>query len=99
MEIRTKGARATILNSRALATKSGHWPLYRFDPRRDDEGKNPLQLDSKAPSIPLRDYIYNENRYTVLTQSDPAVAAELLKDAQKYVNEHWKKLEAMAAEG
>ncbi|MCB0127233.1 MAG: pyruvate:ferredoxin (flavodoxin) oxidoreductase, partial [Caldilineaceae bacterium] len=87
------------MDQQALATKSGHWPLYRFDPRRTAEGKNPLQLDSKAPSIPLRDYIYNENRYTVLTQTDPAVASELLNAAQKYVNEHWKKLEAMAAEG
>lgn len=87
------------MEQQALATKSGHWPLYRFDPRRDDEGKNPLQLDSRAPSIPLSDYIYNENRYTVLTQTDPAVAGELLNAAQKYVNDHWKKLEAMAAEG
>jgi pyruvate-ferredoxin/flavodoxin oxidoreductase len=86
------------MEQQALATKSGHWPLYRFDPRRHDEGKNPLQLDSKAPSIPLREYIYNENRYTVLTQTDPAVASELLNQAQTYVNDHWKKLEAMAAE-
>ncbi|MEZ4860082.1 MAG: pyruvate:ferredoxin (flavodoxin) oxidoreductase [Caldilineaceae bacterium] len=92
------------MEQQALATKSGHWPLYRYDPRRahpQDEGvapKNPLQLDSKAPQIPLRDYIYHENRYTVLTQSDPTAAAELLAKAQQYVNEHWKKLEAMAAE-
>ena len=86
------------MEQQALATKSGHWPLYRYDPRRHDEGKNPLQLDSKAPSIPLKEYIYNENRYTVLTQSDPAAAATLLIAGQKYVNEHWQKLEAMAAE-
>ena len=86
------------MEQQALATKSGHWPLYRFDPRRKAEGKNPLQLDSKAPQIPLKEYIYNENRYTVLTQSDPAAASALLVEAQKYVDEHWKKLEAMAAE-
>lgn len=86
------------MEQQALATKSGHWPLYRFDPRRKAEGKNPLQLDSKTPQISLKDYIYNENRYTVLVQSDPAAASTLLVDAQKYVDEHWKKLEAMAAE-
>ena len=86
------------MEQQALATKSGHWPLYRFDPRRKAEGKNPLQLDSKAPQIALKDYIYNENRYTVLTQSDPAAASHLLKEAQHYVDEHWKKLEALAAE-
>ncbi|MEZ4735416.1 MAG: pyruvate:ferredoxin (flavodoxin) oxidoreductase [Caldilineaceae bacterium] len=86
------------MEQQALATKSGHWPLYRFDPRRKAEGKNPLQLDSKAPQIALKEYLYNENRYTVLTQSDPAAASTLLAEAQKYVDEHWKKLEAMAAE-
>ncbi|MEZ4615327.1 MAG: pyruvate:ferredoxin (flavodoxin) oxidoreductase [Caldilineaceae bacterium] len=90
------------MEQQALATKSGHWPLYRYDPRRavtvdGAEGKNPLQLDSKAPSIPLKDYIYNENRYRVLTQTDPTTAEHLLKEAQAYVNEHWKRLEAMAA--
>lgn len=86
------------MEQQALATKSGHWPLYRYDPRRHDEGKNPLQLDSKAPSVPLKEYLYNENRYTVLTQTDPNAAATLLTAAQKYVDEHWKKLETMAAE-
>jgi pyruvate-ferredoxin/flavodoxin oxidoreductase len=86
------------MEQQALATKSGHWPLYRFDPRRKAEGKNPLQLDSKAPQIPLKEYIYNENRYTVLTQSDPAAASVLLAEAQNYVNAQWKKLEALAAE-
>lgn len=86
------------MEQQALATKSGHWPLYRYDPRRKAEGKNPLQLDSKAPQIPLKDYIYNENRYTVLIQSDPAAATALLAEAQSYVDEHWKKLETMAAE-
>jgi pyruvate-ferredoxin/flavodoxin oxidoreductase len=86
------------MEQQALATKSGHWPLYRFDPRHKAEGKNPLQLDSKAPQIPLKEYIYNENRYTVLTQSDPAAASVLLAEAQNYVNAQWKKLEALAAE-
>ncbi|MBX3013452.1 MAG: pyruvate:ferredoxin (flavodoxin) oxidoreductase [Caldilineaceae bacterium] len=86
------------MEQQALATKSGHWPLYRYDPRRKSTGQNPLQLDSKAPQIPLKEYIYNENRYTVLAQSDPDAANELLAAAQTYVNDHWKKLAAMAAE-
>ena len=43
-----------------LAVESGYWPLLRYDPRLQREGKNPLQLDSRAPSVPLEDYIYNE---------------------------------------
>ncbi|HWI60747.1 MAG TPA: pyruvate:ferredoxin (flavodoxin) oxidoreductase, partial [Symbiobacteriaceae bacterium] len=45
-----------------LAVSSGHWPLYRFDPRLQAEGKNPLQLEYKGPQIPLKDYVYNETR-------------------------------------
>ncbi len=80
-----------------LAVQSGHWPLYRYDPRLRAEGKNPLQLDSKAPSIPLREYYYNENRYRMLTQSHPDVAEQLLAEAQRTVLERWRKYEHLAA--
>jgi pyruvate-ferredoxin/flavodoxin oxidoreductase len=84
------------LDQQTLAVKSGYWPLYRYDPRRKEEGKNPLQLDSRPPSIPLEDYIYKENRYRMLTQSDPQAADHLLHEAQKAVNEHWQRYERMA---
>ena len=45
------------------AVECGHWPLYRFDPRLKDQGKNPLQLDSKAPTIEFDEYAYSETRY------------------------------------
>ena len=60
-------------------------------------GKNPLQLDSKAPSIPLKDYIYNENRYRMLVQSNPAAAEKLLAAAQAHVNERWQHIQNLAA--
>ncbi|MCB0196110.1 MAG: pyruvate:ferredoxin (flavodoxin) oxidoreductase, partial [Anaerolineae bacterium] len=84
------------LEQQNLATQSGHWPLYRFDPRLKAEGKNPLQLDSRAPKIPLKNYIYNENRYRMLLQSDPQRAAELLAEAQAAVNARWEKYSEMA---
>ena len=80
-----------------LAVDSGHWILYRYDPRLRAEGKNPLQLDSKAPKVPLRDYIYKENRYRMLTQSNPAAAERLLAQAQANVLEHWRKYEHLAS--
>jgi len=61
------------------------------------EGKNPLQLDSRAPRIPLKDYAYNETRYRMLTQSNPEAAARLLAEAQATVLEHWRRYEQMAA--
>ena len=79
-----------------LAVKSGHWPLFRHDPRRADKGDNPMQLDSKAPSVPLAKYIYNETRYTVLARARPEHAKRLLDQAQDDVNESWQVYERLA---
>ncbi len=79
------------------AVSSGHWPLFRYNPALAKEGKNPFQLDSRAPSIPLEKYIYNETRYTMLVNSDPEEAKELLHEAQNNVNERWKLYQHMAA--
>ncbi len=84
------------LRQQKLAVDSGHWPLYRFNPLLAREGKNPFQLDSKAPSIPIQDYIYNEIRYKMLTRTHPDEAAKLLKLAQEDVNERWKVHERLA---
>lgn len=84
------------MTQQKLAVESGHWPLYRFDPRLKAQGKNPFQLDSKAPTVPLKDYIYNEARYRMLVQSNPKAAAELLIHAQQAVNERWAKYEQLA---
>lgn len=84
------------LSQQKLAVQSGHWPLFRFDPRRAAAGKNPMQLDSKAPSVPLEDYVYNETRYTMLKQSHPDDAKKLLEEAKKDVADRWKMYEAWA---
>lgn len=72
-----------------LAVESGYWPLLRYDPRLQREGKNPLQLDSRAPSVPLEDYIYNETRYSLLLRSNPDEAAHLLTKAKEEVAQRW----------
>jgi pyruvate-ferredoxin/flavodoxin oxidoreductase len=73
------------LDQQKLAVKSGHWPLFRYNPRLRTEGKNPFQFDSPPPSIPLEDYIYNESRYTTLLNSHPDAAKKLLEEAQEDV--------------
>jgi len=87
------------LNQQKLAVDSGAWPLYRYNPTLAAEGKNPLQLDSKAPKIPLKDYVYNESRFFSLAQRDEARAEMLLKLAQEDVNNRWRQYEQMAAAG
>ncbi|MBN1312611.1 MAG: pyruvate:ferredoxin (flavodoxin) oxidoreductase [Anaerolineae bacterium] len=84
------------LEQQRLATASGAWPLYRYNPLLKEEGKNPLQLDSKAPSVPLKDYIYNETRYRMLERSKPEAAEMFLKEAQENVLQKWHELEQMA---
>jgi pyruvate-ferredoxin/flavodoxin oxidoreductase len=85
------------LNQQKLAVQSGHWPLYRFDPRLSGAGNNPFQLDAAAPSLPLEEYYYSETRYRMLKQSDPTAAARLLKEAKLDVQMQWQALQAMAA--
>jgi pyruvate-ferredoxin/flavodoxin oxidoreductase len=84
------------LDQQKLAVQSGHWPLFRYNPKLALEGKNPFNLDSKAPTVSLDKYIYNETRYTMLRQSNPKAAEELLKEAQQDVVDRWKVYEHWA---
>jgi pyruvate-ferredoxin/flavodoxin oxidoreductase len=78
------------------AVACGHWPLYRFDPRLKEQGKNPLQLDSKAPTLDFEEYIYGENRYRTLKQSKPEVAKKLLELARSDAAEKYALMEQLA---
>ena len=84
------------MHQQKLAVDSGYWPLYRYNPELTDEGKNPFQLDSHDPKIPLEDYIYTEGRYRMLQQSDPEVAKFLLAQARKAVTHRWQQYKQMA---
>jgi pyruvate-ferredoxin/flavodoxin oxidoreductase len=65
------------------AVAAGYWNTFRFDPRLQADGKNPFQLDSKAPSASYRDFIMNEVRYSALTRSFPQKAEDLFAQAEK----------------
>jgi pyruvate-ferredoxin/flavodoxin oxidoreductase len=85
------------LEQQKAAVQSGYWPLVRFNPELTRQGRNPLQLDSRPPSLPLEKYVYNETRYTMLARSDPEAAKRLLELAQEDVNSRWRQYENMAA--
>jgi pyruvate-ferredoxin/flavodoxin oxidoreductase len=78
-----------------LAVKSGYWPLYRFDPRLKDEGKNPFQLDYEAPDGTLHEFIMGEVRYNSLTRTYPKEAEKLHKKLEEDVNERYIKYKNM----
>jgi pyruvate-ferredoxin/flavodoxin oxidoreductase len=78
------------------AVASGYWPLYRYNPDLKAEGKNPLQLDSKAPTVNFADFAYSENRYRTLKDSKPETAAELMKLATSDVAERFNLIQQLA---
>jgi pyruvate-ferredoxin/flavodoxin oxidoreductase len=80
-----------------LAVKSGHWPLFRFDPGRIEKGENPLHLDSAEPSIPYRDYIQTETRFNMLWHTHPDDAERFLKQAQKNVHHRYHYYQQLAS--
>jgi pyruvate-ferredoxin/flavodoxin oxidoreductase len=83
------------MEQQKAAVQCGHWPLLRYNPALRDTGQ-PLQLDSGAPTLPLKKYAYNETRYTMLAQSRPAEAAALLEQAQRDLEMHRRLYEHMA---
>jgi len=79
------------MDHQKMAERSGYWPLFRYKP---GEG---LILDSKPPTLPLRDYLYAENRYRLLLQTHPEEAETILKLAEEAVKARWERLSRMAA--
>jgi len=78
------------------AVDSGFWPLFRYDPALAAEGKNPLQLDSKAPTKNIEEFMYKQVRFKVLRQTDPKRAETLMESLRKDVIGRWKFYEQMA---
>jgi pyruvate-ferredoxin/flavodoxin oxidoreductase len=84
------------------AVESGHWILMRYNPLLAKEGKNPLILDSKEPTLPLKDYVYNETRYSALRRMNPEEAEALLQEEERELRQRWrlyKHLAEMPMEG
>jgi pyruvate-ferredoxin/flavodoxin oxidoreductase len=77
------------LQQQKALVESGRWLLYRYNPTLQQEGKNPLQLDMKAPSELVEKSMYQENRFKILMKSKPEIAQQLLMQAQREVNTRW----------
>jgi pyruvate-ferredoxin/flavodoxin oxidoreductase len=88
---------STAMQNQKAAVDTGRWLLYRFNPERRDRGENPLQLDSHAPKLPVERSMYLENRFKMLTKSQPEVAKQLLEEAQQDINRRWQMYQYLAA--
>jgi pyruvate-ferredoxin/flavodoxin oxidoreductase len=85
--------------NQTAAVDCGHFPLFRYDPRRADEGLNPMQLDSKPPKTSFRSYAERENRYMMLVASRPERAEQLLANADRQAKQRYALFERMADNG
>ncbi|MCU7550876.1 hypothetical protein OCK74_17280, partial [Chitinophagaceae bacterium LB-8] len=76
-----------------LAVKSGYWPLFRFNPLKE-KGQR-FVVDCKQPSIPLEDFLYNENRFATIKNNFPDRASEFLELAKEGMIHRWERIEAL----
>jgi len=91
-----KGGMTNCQAEMEKAVKCGYWNNFRYDPRLAAEGKNPFQLDSKAPTESYQDFIMNEARYSALTRSFPDRAKELFAKAEKTAANRYEYLTKLA---
>ncbi|WP_031429818.1 pyruvate:ferredoxin (flavodoxin) oxidoreductase [Methylomicrobium agile] len=84
------------LRQQDMAVRSGHWPLLRYDPRRAQEGSNPLQLDSQKPSMAFRDYALTEARFSLLSRTHPDASERFLQQSQQDVNARYRHYRELA---
>ncbi len=86
---------AKQMTHQSLAAESGYWPLYRYDPAREAEGKPGLKLDSRKPTIPFVDFAREEARFSMLRVVNPERADSLLRRAQQDIDDRWHLYEQM----
>jgi len=88
---------STAMQNQKAAVDAGQWLLYRYNPERAAQGQNPLELDSRAPKIPLEQFLYLENRFKMLTKSKPEEAKRLLVQSQRDVHTRRRFYEYLSA--
>ncbi|HVR31287.1 MAG TPA: pyruvate:ferredoxin (flavodoxin) oxidoreductase [Acidimicrobiia bacterium] len=86
---------ATQMSHQGVAADSGYWPLFRYDPAREAEGKPGLRLDSRTPTIPFSEFARSEARFAMLRAANPEHAEALLRRAQQDIDDRWNLYEQM----
>jgi pyruvate-ferredoxin/flavodoxin oxidoreductase len=87
------------LTNQKLAVETGYWPLFRYNPGLEAEGKNPFTMDSKAPKTELREFTNREDRFKVLEKLDPVRAKELYEQEQNDIRIRWQMYENFSRNG
>ena len=79
----------TAMRNQKALVESGQWLLFRYNPERASQGENPMVLDSKAPKIPVADFMRMENRFRMLELSKPDAARQFFAEAQADADDRW----------
>ncbi|MEE0265500.1 MAG: pyruvate:ferredoxin (flavodoxin) oxidoreductase, partial [Acutalibacteraceae bacterium] len=93
-----KGQMTVAQAEEKKAVQSGYWHIYRYDPRLADAGKNPLTIDSKAPTLSYRDFLMGENRYNLLARANPERADMLFNMAEMQATKKLAHLQFLASQ-
>ena len=86
---------ATMMAHQKEAADSGYWPLYRFNPSEESEGRPAMKLDSRAPKMSFRDFAKSEGRFAMLARANPEHYEELMDQAQDDIDNRWHLYEQM----
>ncbi len=90
------GGMAKSMDEGKAAVECGFWPLYRYNPDAQAQGRNPFSLDSGAPNGKLREYMMGETRFSSLTRTFPEVAERLFAQAEDFTNKRYAKYKKLA---
>lgn len=86
---------STQMTHQREAADSGYWPLFRYDPAHEAQGRPGLRLDSRTPTIRFKDFAAKEGRFAMLTRANPERSAELMARAQQDIDDRWHFYEQM----
>jgi pyruvate-ferredoxin/flavodoxin oxidoreductase len=86
---------STQMSHQGEAVESGYWPLYRYDPAREEDGKPGLRLDSRKPTLPFREFAHKQARFAMLARANPERAEHLMRRAQQDIDDRWHLYEQM----
>ena len=87
------------LEQQKAAVQAGYWPLYRYDPRKRDQGENPFKLDSTEPTLPLADFMESEGRFRITERAHPEQYRDMVAQADTLMRERFAHLREMAGGG
>ena len=91
-----KGGMTNCQNEMKRAVEAGYWNMFRFDPRKKAEGKNPFTIDSKAPTADYKEFIESETRYSRLQRAFPERAQVLFDKAADAAKDRYEYLGKLA---